>query len=194
MSSENGAEIRVMLADTDSERMRGLAYLTDRYTTTLGITPTLPEYLFVAYRHTEILGTLGITTEESLEGLRLLSLYSIGHDAHLISSPSKSVEFVRWASESAEASILLIRDAIACSMQLGKEYAWCEHTANVHRAAQRYGIIFHLISERIISSMVEEQYIPYYASNQTKLYVFELNQGYEAVTAYSNTHMVTNSE
>jgi hypothetical protein len=188
MSNRAQLEVRVSVANTASEVTSGFKYLTEHYQQTLGVTPTEPDHLCVAYRGERVCGTLGIIGTTS-DRLRLPSHYYIEDGATTLRWPlALSVEFGRWTSESSWISAHLIEAAIDHSIALGKACAWCEHIQSVHRAARRFGIIFHFVSDSVITSKIEDCYAAYYASNHPRLYVFELIQARDALRAYIELH------
>jgi hypothetical protein len=192
MHQDRNNSVEVVISSTGIQHREGLTYLESQYANVLRVTLPPPEYLCIAYRNGVVCGTLGIMTGTPSKPLRLFQAYQTTEREFPFRIPlEKSVEFGRWTSESSWISAQLIHAAILHSLQIDMSYVWCEHTPSVHRVARRFGIVFYLLSKDVNTSMIEEPYAAYYASNNPALYVFELTQAKEALHAHIASRATT---
>lgn len=172
--------IRVVLADTPERWREGMAALEEAYRTAFAVTPSRPDFLFVAYAEGAVVGTIGVQVPAA-DGLELWPRHGIQSPAE----PERSVEVCRWTSVDESVSFALIRSCVAFCLSVGAIDGWCEQTLSVNRRTRRFGIDLRPVPRAdLVPDRIPPEHRAFYDRHAVLPYRFCLRQARAALEAY----------
>lgn len=157
----------------------GMAYLSQKYKTRLGVSPSQPDYLLVGRVGDSVAVTIGINVPKS--GVLAIA------ERHGLSDQfgQDTVEFCRWCADSPQFASRIALAAIQHGRYLRATTALVEQRPAVCRRSTQLGVTLTPVEGAALDySKIDHRHLPFYTESPPSLYRLDLRLAEMALTIH----------